>query len=232
MKNLVIDSRIRKVEYEYLKKHFNVIKLPLSSDVYEEISGHSDIFYCKIGDKIIFAPNALIKNFKCILSKKNMNNMSFIMGQKPVKYSYPNDVLYNVCQIGTKVVGSKYTDKSIKPDILVKQGYVKCSICVTGFNSCITTDKGIKIKLEEHGIEVLYIEENNIKLLKKDKSISNMHGFIGGATLLFDNKFILFGDIKKLSNSKEVITHINRHNLQLVHFKGLDIYDYGGGLIF
>ena len=48
MQNLIIDSRIRKEEYDYLSKYFNVIKLELSEDVYEEISGHSDIFYCKI----------------------------------------------------------------------------------------------------------------------------------------------------------------------------------------
>ena len=48
MQNLIIDSRIRDIEYNYLSEFFNVIKLPLSNDVYEEISGHSDIFYAKI----------------------------------------------------------------------------------------------------------------------------------------------------------------------------------------
>ena len=53
MKNLLIDERIRKIELEYLSKFFNVKKLPLSNDVYEQISGHSDIFYCKINNKIV-----------------------------------------------------------------------------------------------------------------------------------------------------------------------------------
>lgn len=55
MKKLLIDSRVRKVEYEYLSRIFCVIKIPLSDDVYEEISGHSDIFYCKLQNKIICA---------------------------------------------------------------------------------------------------------------------------------------------------------------------------------
>ena len=55
---LLIDSRIRKEEYDYLTRYFYVIKIPLSNDVYEQISGHSDIFYCKIDNKIIEAPNA------------------------------------------------------------------------------------------------------------------------------------------------------------------------------
>lgn len=58
MKKLIIDERIRDIELEFLKKCFEVIKLPLSYDVYEEISGHSDIFYCRINNKIIEAPNA------------------------------------------------------------------------------------------------------------------------------------------------------------------------------
>ena len=154
MKKLIIDSRIRDIEYEFLSKYFDVIKLPLSNDVYEEISGHSDIFYAKINDKIICAPNSPIiyENFK--------------IGYKKVGNTYPDDVLYNVCQIGDKVIGSKYADKSIKPQILVKQGYVKCSIAVTGNCSCITTDKKIAKVLQANNIDASYIEENNIKLLK------------------------------------------------------------------
>ena len=220
MQKLIIDSRIRNMEYNVLSKYFNIIKLPLSEDVYEEISGHSDIFYAKINNKVICAPNSeFIDN-------------GFEIGNTKIQKDYPNDVLYNVCQIGNKIIGSKYTDISIKPDIIVKQGYVKCSISVTSNNSCITTDKKIAEVLEQHDIDALYIEENNIKLLKKDKSISKMKGFIGGATLFFDNKFILFGDINNLNNKEEILKHINKYNLELIDFKGLDIYDYGSGLIY
>ena len=220
MQNLIIDSRIRDIEYNYLSKFFNVIKLPLSNDVYEEISGHSDIFYTKINNQVIVAPNAEIME------------QHFILGKEKVGKEYPKDVLYNVCQIGNKVIGSKYTDKSIKPDIIVKQGYVKCSIAVTSNNSCITSDKGISKVLESNNIDVLYIEENNINLLKKDATVSTMKGFIGGASFVFDNKFVLFGDSNNLSNKDKLIQHLDKYNLELVDFKGLDIYDYGGGIVF
>ena len=220
MKNLIIDSRIRDEEYTYLSNYFNVIKLPLSDDVYEEISGHSDIFYCKSNNEIVAAPNAKIleKDFKT--------------GKVKVEKEYPLDVPYNICQIGNKIIGSKYVDKRIIPDIIVNQGYVKCSIAVTTNKSCITTDKKIAEVLNKNNIDALYIEENNIKLLKKDKSISNMHGFIGGACLVFNNKFILFGDIDMLKNKDKILEHINKYNLELVDFKGLDIFDYGGGIVF
>lgn len=220
MQNVIIDSRIRDIEYNYLSKFFNVIRLPLSNDVYEEISGHSDIFYTKINNQVIVAPNAEVME------------QQFIMGKEKVGKEYPKDVLYNVCQIGNKVIGSKYTDKSIKPDIIVKQGYVKCSIAVTSDNSCITSDKGIANVLESNNIDVLYIEENNIKLLKKDATASTMKGFIGGASFVFDNKFVLFGDSNNLSNKDKIIQHLDKYNLELVDFKGLHIYDYGGGIIY
>ena len=60
MRRLLIDERIRDVEQIYLKQYFDIIKIPLSNEVYDEISGHSDIFYCKVNNQIIEAPNAPI----------------------------------------------------------------------------------------------------------------------------------------------------------------------------
>lgn len=220
MKKLIIDERIRKIEYDYLSKYFNIIKLPLSEYVYEEISGHSDIFYCKINDKIICAPNTKIIEEE------------FIIGKLKVEEKYPYDIPYNVCQIGDKIIGSKYTDKTIDVDILVKQGYTKCSIAVTSNNSCITTDMKIAQILKENGIDALYIKEENIKLLKKDGKFSCKMGFIGGATLIFDNKFILFGDIEKLENKELIKNHLKKYNMDLIDFKGEEIVDYGSGIIF
>lgn len=220
VKNLLIDERIRKIEYDFLARYFYVIKIPLSNCVYDEISGHSDIFYCSVKDKIICAPNSpIIKN-------------SFILGNSEVKSKYPEDIRYNACQIGENIIGSKYTDNTINPNIIVKQGYTKCSIAVTGPNSCITGDKEIYEKLKNKGIEVCLIEERNIKLLNRDGKPTNMQGFIGGASFVFDNKFVLFGDIEKLESKEKITDHLRKHNLELIDFKGLEVYDYGGGIIF
>lgn len=58
-----------------------------------------------------------------------------------------------------------------------------------------------------------------------------MRGFIGGATLIFDNKFVIFGDINKLENKENITNHLNKYGLELIDFKGLDVYDYGGGIV-
>ena len=169
-------------------------------------------------DKIICAPNAPI------IEKE------FLVGKKLVGKKYPDDVPYNACQIGKYVIGSKYTDKMINPNILVKQGYTKCSICVTSENSCITSDNGIDKILKENGINSTLIEENNIKLLKRDRTNSNMKGFIGGASFVFDNKFVLFGDIENLESKEKITKHLKKYKLELVNFKGLQVNDYGGAI--
>ena len=85
-------------------------------------------------------------------------------------------------------------------------------------------------KLKENGIDSTYIEENNIRLLKKDATCSNMKGFIGGASFVFDNKFVLFGDIEKLESKEKIKEHIKKYNLQLIDFKGPEVHDYGGAI--
>ena len=227
MKNLIIDERIREEEINYLSKYFNVIKLEMSDSVYPEISGHSDIFYCKINDKIICSPNAKYKNDK------------FTKGYLNVENKYPKDVLYNVCQIGNFLISNKFVDKKILENfngkiVTVNQGYVKCSIAVTGNNSCITSDVGIYKRLKEENIDVFLIKENNINLLDRNKNKSKMKGFIGGATFVFDDNFVLFGDFNNLSmDSKDIILkHLEKNKLNLVDFKGLEIVDYGSAIIF
>ncbi len=222
----LVDGRIREEEFSYL---FDELKLDIklidpSKYVYPEISGHSDIFYAKINDKIYCAPNA-----KYI-------ETNFIIGKEPVRYKYPDDVKYNVCQIGKYVIGSKYVDEKIKDkvNVFVKQGYTKCNIAVTGDNSCITSDVGIYEKLKNLGMDVSLLRTDNIGLINKDHLLSEMHGFIGGATALINDTFVLFGDVEYLSeeNRKNLLEHIKRHNLKFKDFKYLKIIDYGGIMIY
>ncbi len=227
-KSLLIDSRIRKCEYEYLSKYFNVIKLPLSSDVYDETSGHSDIFYCKLFNQLIVAPNAKIGIDKL---KEIDNKITYRLGNDKVENEYPKDVYYNVCQLGEKIIGSKYSEKDIPVNILVKQGYTKCSIAVTGDKSCITSDIGIFKSLVGMHIEATYINESKIKLLDRKGNETSKHGFIGGASFVYDNKFILFGDIDKLDSKEKIKEHLEDIGLELIDFKGINVHDYGGAII-
>ena len=47
---------------------------------------------------------------------------------------------------------------------------------------------------------------------------------------MFDNKFVLFGDIEKLESKEKIKEHIKKYNLQLIDFKGPEVHDYGGAI--
>ena len=67
--------------------------------------------------------------------------MTLKEGEEEVGYEYPEDVKYNICQIGNNIIHDfKYTDKRILKyitnqknlkQIPVHQGYSKCNIVAT-----------------------------------------------------------------------------------------------------
>ena len=99
--NILIDERIRNKEEDFLKNelNLNVEKIRLSSFVYPEISGHSDIFYAKINNKIYCSPNAPIKNPSFIIGKEEVKNTNEKATVKKVR-------LYNVVDFVKGALGS------------------------------------------------------------------------------------------------------------------------------
>lgn len=231
--NIIIDKRMRMQEKQYLKRFGEFIELPPQNSVYDEISGHPDIFFTKINDQIFKAKNVLL-NHKAIMTLEE--------GEEEVGHDYPEDVKYNICQIGNNIIHDfKYTDKRLLKHITnqknlkqipVHQGYSKCNIAVTSNNSCITSDEGIYNFLKLYQLDVLLLKDENIHLLDRNGNMSKMNGFIGGAAAILYDKFILFGDSDKLKNLDQLLEHLHKYNLNLIDFKGLDIIDYGGIITF
>lgn len=221
--SVIIDSRMRKVEKEYLAKFDELVEILPQNIVYEEVSGHPDIFFCKIKNKLFRAPD--------------LNMDIGEAGEENLGLSYPEDVKYNLCQIGDFVVHNfDFTDKKVLnfidevglKKINVKQGYSNCSISVISDNACITSDTGIYEALKRENIDVILLDSNNIRLLDKNGLETKMKGFIGGASCTMENKFILFGDSDCLEEKNKLIEFLKRHNIELVDFKEMPIYDYGG----
>lgn len=225
---LIIDSRMRNIEKKYLSQFGEIIEISPQNTVYQEICGHPDIFFCKLDTTIFKAPNLVYEGLECI------------NGREDVGAEYPYDVKYNLCQIGNNVIHNfNYTDKAILEyiennnfnKIFVKQGYSRCSICVVSDTACITSDIGIYKATLLKNIDCLYLDENVCKLSDKNGIETNMRGFIGGATCIIDNKFILFGDSDLLENKLKLLEFLNKYALELVDFKGLNIHDYGGVIV-
>lgn len=163
------------------------------------------------------------------------------VGNEAVGNKYPEDVKYNICQIGDKMVHNfKFTDKRINEIIeennlkrvQVSQGYSNCSIAVIAENAVIVADNKIAEVLRRFDIDVLCLESvPDIKLLKDKSEYSEMNGFIGGAMARIDSKVIVFGDLKKIDESGEILNFIEKYNLELIDFEGLDVVDYGGVVV-
>lgn len=133
--NIIIDSRMREIEKEYLSRFGELIEIAPQDSVYEEISGHPDIFFCKVNNCLFRAPNLELD--------------LGISGGDSVGFKYPADIKYNVCQLGNLVIHNfKYTDKNVLDfiekngldKVQVSQGYSNCSTCVVSDNACITSD--------------------------------------------------------------------------------------------
>lgn len=220
---IIIDSRMRKEEKQYLLNFGELIEIAPQDYVYDEISAHPDIFFCKIDDTIFRAPNLEI-------------NIG-ILGEEDIGKNYPEDIKYNVAQVGRHVIHNfEFTDKKILDfidrnnlnKINVQQGYSNCSTVAVSDTACITSDIGIYKAVKMNNIDCLLLQGNTIKLLDKNGLETKMNGFIGGASAVINNKFILFGDVDYLQDKNKLLEFLDKYELELVDFKNLPIYDYGG----
>lgn len=231
-KIILIDNRMRDIEKKKLcELGFKLEEVPTNENTYSEISSHVDIFSFKIKNTIVLDKSL----FKKVL--KNYDNV--IEGDSIVTSKYPNDICYNVCIIGNFAVHNfKYTDKVVLDlidkygfkKININQGYSKCSISVIDDNSAIVSDEKIAKSLTSRGINVLLVKDlDNIKLLDNNNKYSYMHGFIGGSIFRIENKIFVCGDLEKLDG--RIREFIQKRNLEIIDFTGLDVIDYGGVLV-
>jgi len=239
-KYVIADFRMKEVYRKYIESlGYEIIESGYNIDLYDEIAAHVDISYVKIDKDVIVSPDKFVE-----LSKK----INCIVGKTEVEREYPLDIPYNVCTMGKRAIHNlKYTDPVIKEKLLekgytvidVNQGYSNCSIAVIDENSCITSDMGIARVLIDQGIDVLFVYEPDIKLLKRTNpsetcqnrmyfEYSDMQGFIGGAIATIGDEVIIFGDVNKFLNSDKIIRFIESKGKRIKSFDGEDIIDYGG----
>lgn len=112
--------------------------------------------------------------------------------------------------------------------IQIAQGYSNCSIAVIDENAVIVTDSTIAKILSSYGIDVLYLQDLDIKLLNEKGEYSQMKGFLGGAMARVEEKTVVFGDLKKIDKQGKIRDFVQKYGLELVDFEGLDVVDYGG----
>lgn len=225
--NIVIDYRASKDTIDaLLKLDYNVIKTPKLNTVYDTIAGHADIMIHKINATEIICEPTVFDYFKFKLPEYQITKGNIILKEK-----YPDDIAYNVCSVSNKIfcnisntekeILKRYETMSYKI-INIKQGYAKCSICVVSDNAIITSDNGIFKTAQENDVDVLLVDDSDIKLQNFN------HGFIGGATgLLKNNKLAVNGNIEKHRDFNKIIDYCKKYDVEVISLNSGDIVDIG-----
>ena len=195
--------------------------------LYDAIATHADIQIHYLGNnRFVCAPEAF-EHYK----KRLPCGFELIGGSEKLSAKYPYDIAYNAAVLRNYVIcNSAYTAteilseyKSMSKEILnVRQGYSKCSICVVNGSAIITSDKGIAAQASAHGIDVLEIKPQHIKLRNLD------YGFIGGATgLIKENVLAVNGDINTHPDGNRIKQFCKEHGVELFTLKDGILEDIG-----
>ena len=170
-----------------------------------------------------------VNSYKAIVSPDCFNyyreflpkNVGLIKGTKTPADTYPEDIPYNVAGLdGVAVANAEFTDDEIRKNIEiinVRQGYAKCSLCITGDKSVITEDKGTAKILYENGFNVCEITSGEVELEGYD------NGFIGGASGYDGEKIYFAGDITSHKDYQKIKEFVDKEIVCLKSGKLKDI---------
>lgn len=207
-------------------KPYSKLDLPVSS--------HADMLLFNLEKTVFCYKDYFLENQQTLEAIKNAGyNLKFVSSL--CSKEYPNDIALNVLKVGNRLVCNlKHTAKEIADlakelnyeIINVKQGYSACSTAVIDENNVITSDIGIANALIEKGVNALLIDNSDIKL----KGYSC--GFIGGASLVYENYFLLLGDINRLKDCEKIKIFTEKCNKKLIFVPNEHVTDFGGAKLF
>jgi hypothetical protein len=224
---IIADSRIPDEAKNNLRHYGEMIFIKTEGITYESISGHPDIFFCKLNDTIITAPN-LPENYKLLLSERAI---IFRDGEENVGDKYPKTAIYNAVFNGEYLIHNfRYTDSVINQNagdtdlIHVNQGYCRCNLLPLKNNHFITSDEGIKKVLQNYHMEVLYVNPEDIILPDKK------HGFFGGCCGVFGNKVFILGNLNFFGDGYKVGQFLSSLDYEIIELYDGPMFD-GGSIL-
>ncbi len=222
------DKRIPDKAKIRLNEFGDAVPFETKGIVYDSISGHPDVFLCRINDQIIVAPN-LPNIYKKLLED---NKIPFIEGEESVGHKYPDTAKYNIVTTDKFLMHNfRYTDSKILQHegdldlIHLNQGYSRCNLLPLKENHFITSDEGIHRTLEKFQINSLYVQPEGI-LLEGHK-----HGFFGGTCGVHKNKVFFIGSLDNFQDGNKVKVFLEQLNYEIIELYDGPLFD-GGSLFF
>lgn len=227
MSIILISENANKILKDYLKNKGHILCEVVKTDsVYEAVSTHPDIYFCKLDDEFIIAKEQLPFMERLLTEYE----IKYVPGSSLMGYKYPENIRYNAVQLGRYFIHNmKYTDPVLlntargKDLILihVNQGYTKCNIVTVDKNSAITSDNGIAAALKSHNIDTLTISPASVRL----KGFP--YGFLGGASGRIDDEIIFNGNLSAHPDYLRIRDFIEERGLRAVFFNEYPLEDIG-----
>jgi hypothetical protein len=224
---IIIDERISEKAKERLRQYGELLELSTRGLVYEAISGHPDIFFTQIGNKIIVAPNLPER----IFLELDKGKIVYKTGKNPVGPVYPETARYNAVATETlfihnlNIAGVPRETISRRQEIHVNQGYTRCNLIPLGDNHFITSDRGIESTLKKEGFPVLFVSPEEIRLP------GFRHGFFPGACGVLGNRFFVNGSLDFHPQKNRIRDFLHTLGYKVVELDQSPILDCGGILL-
>jgi hypothetical protein len=220
----VIDKRLPYEAKENLSRYFDVLEFSTNGITYKAISGHTDIFFCKIKNGLILSPNVPEK-YSSVLNKRNIK---YEYGSTFSQMNYPQSAAY--CAVIDEhylIHRADITDEVILRSagnhelISVQQGYTRCNLLSLKDNSFITSDDGIYRNLCNMSFNGLYVDPSDILLP------GFRHGFFGGACGVYEDMVFVAGSLDFFRNGKAVREFLGTLKYKIVELYNGPLFDCG-----
>lgn len=220
----VIDKRLPSEAKENLSSYFDVLEFSTDGVTYEAISGHPDIFFCKIKNDLIVSPN-VPEEYLSFLYKRNIK---YKYGSTFSQMKYPQSAAYCAAIDEHYLIHrTDITDEVILRSasnlemISVPQGYTRCNLLSLKDKSFITSDDGIYRNLCDMNFNVLYVEPSAILLP------GFRHGFFGGACGVYEDMVFVVGSLDFFGYGKAVREFLGKLKYKIVELYYGPVLDCG-----
>lgn len=224
----VIGDRYEKIEIGLLCCGIKPVKASKSPNLPNSVSSHADMLFCDLGGGECITEN--VDGY--LLWHLKRHGFKIHSVSEKLRPKYPYDVALNNIVTENFIIASEYADSRILntaaerniPLIKVKQGYVKCSVCLVNSNALITSDENIALECKKNDIDVLKIRPGYIELPGYD------YGFIGGCSgLLSPDTLGVTGDIRTHPDWRDIDSFCENYgvNILILTENGAPLLDIG-----
>jgi hypothetical protein len=200
--------------------------------VFPAISGHPAIFFCKIPNLVITAPNLPQKWF-LVFEKYGVKYMTGNLnaGISTEKKSIPHTALVHyMAAVNDEflVHAIPFTDPVIIQQchylkkIAVKQGFTLSHLLLLDDGHYITSDKGIDDTMKQHGLHGLFVSPAGIRM----EGFQN--GGIGGTTGIHKNTIFFTGSLSQYPEGQEVKQFLEDLHYEIIELSDGPLIDTGG----